>query len=103
MKEEKREKVWIKWFDHKEGAEWLSMEICDEYKRKASELPPEGEDTGAWRVLRKELQELCDIPEIQAINIIRGQYCQEYVAFYENMRSNPELWYRWVYKDEIYD
>lgn len=102
MNEEKKGKVRVKWFDHKAGAEWLSMEICDKYIEKASKLPAEGEDVGAWRELRKELQELCDITELQAINIIHGRYCRDYVAFYEKMRANPDLWYKFVNRDEIY-
>ena len=95
-------KVKVKWFDHRIGAQWLTMEICEEYRKKALELPSGSGDIGAWRDLRKELQELCDITELQALNILNGRYCQDYVEFYNKMRANEELWYKMVDKDDIY-
>jgi hypothetical protein len=65
------------------GFEWLTEEICREYLERAKELPEDdGTDTGRWRALRMELQKRCNITEIQAFNILRGQYIDEYVQIY---------------------
>ncbi len=68
----------------KQEFEWLTMDICKEYIRRAGELNPNGgQDTGSWRTLRIELQKRCNIPEIQAINILRGNHVKEYVHYYD--------------------
>ena len=64
--------------------EWLTEEICKEYQRRADMLAPNGgQDIGAWRDLRIELQERCNITEIMAINILHkrnvSDYCLHYV------------------------
>ena len=63
--------------------EWLTEEICKEYLERARKLPmDDGSDTGAWRNLRKELQERCNITETQAYNILRGRHIRDYVLMY---------------------
>ena len=63
--------------------EWLTEDICKEYQKRADMLAPnDGQDTGAWRDLRIELQERCNITEVMAINILHkrnvGDYCRYY-------------------------
>jgi hypothetical protein len=66
--------------------EWLTLEICNEYRRRAMQLPQDdGQDTGARRELRLELQNRCNILEIEAINILNGYHIQAYVQKYEIM------------------
>ena len=69
---------------HREDAEWLTEEICKEYREKAKLLGSNGgQDIGAWRALRMELQELCDITELEAVNILRGMNIRDYVNKYD--------------------
>lgn len=69
-----------------ENFEWLTLEICNEYRNRAKQLPQDdGQDTGARRELRLELQKRCNILEIEAINILNGYHIQAYVQKYEIM------------------
>ena len=64
--------------------EWLTMEICREYKRRADSLPSNnGQDTGDRRKLRLELQERCHISPTEAVNILNGVHCELYVHRYD--------------------
>ena len=64
--------------------EWLSLEIANQYYERARKLPENsGQDIGAWRELRIELQKRCGILEIEAFNILRGFYIDQYVHMYE--------------------
>ncbi len=72
--------------------EWLTEEICNEYRQRAKSLPnSEGEDTGAWRSLRIELQERCNLAEIEAINILRGYHIQQYLTKYGMLSGRIEM------------
>lgn len=62
--------------------EWLTEEICKEYKARADRLPPGTDNTGAWRSLVMELQQRCNITEVQAINILHGHHVKDYLAIY---------------------
>ena len=63
--------------------EWLTEEICLEYKRRADMLPQNaGQDIGEWRKLREELQKRCNVTEIQAYNILRSINVKEYSQIY---------------------
>ena len=65
------------------GFEWLTEDICKEYQKRASLLDPaDGQDTGSWRTLRIELQERRNIPEVMAINILRGRNIKHYCQYY---------------------
>lgn len=76
---------------HREGAEWLTNDICREYMRKARELPGDnGADIGQRRALRIELQNRCDITELEAINILNGYNISLYVSRYEKMKAACE-------------
>ena len=67
-----------------EEFEWVTMEICREYKRRADSLPSnDGQDTGERRKLRIELQERCHISPLEAINILNGVHCDLYVHRYD--------------------
>ncbi len=64
--------------------EWLTEDICREYLERAKSLPPNNaQDIGPWRDLRIELQERCNLPEVQAYNIIHGFHIKEYVHMYD--------------------
>lgn len=61
-------------------SELLTAEIAMNYRRMAENLPDNGnQDIGARRKLREELQELCGLSEIQAINILNGLHIREYM------------------------
>ena len=62
--------------------EWLTEEICKEYKERADRLSQDEGDTGVWRSLRIELQERCHITEVQAYNILRGRNVRDYLNYY---------------------
>lgn len=65
-------------------AELLTAEIVSEFQHRAAELPDNGnQDIGARRKLRKELQELCGLSEIQALNILNGFCTKDYIAIKE--------------------
>ena len=70
--------------ENNEEFEWLTLEICREYKRRADILPSnDGKDIGERRKLRIELQERCHIQPIEAINILNGYYWDVYVNRYD--------------------
>lgn len=75
-------------YTHRDDAEWLSREICDYYVREASKLKSEdASDVGLRRQLRKELQNRCDILELDALNIINGYHIDDYIRKYEYFRA----------------
>lgn len=64
--------------------ETLTREIANEYRDKARLLTPNGrQDIGDRRKLRIELQNRCNLTELQAVNIINGFYIGDYVAIEE--------------------
>ena len=64
--------------------EWLTAEICHEYKKRAELLSgTDGQDIGARRTLRMELQKRCHITEIEAVNILNGYNVDLYVHKYD--------------------
>ena len=63
--------------------EWLTEDICKEYQKRADMLAPNGgQDIGAWRDLRIELQERCSITEIMAINTLHKRNVSDYCLYY---------------------
>ena len=53
-----------KQYSHREDAQWLTKEICAEYRKKALQIDhSNANDIGGRRTLRIELQEKCDIIE----------------------------------------
>lgn len=74
-------------YKHRQDAEWLTIEICQEYRRRALAIDKnECRDIGERRKLRIELQEKCDILEIEALNIINGLYHEECVRKYKKVK-----------------
>ena len=72
--------------------EWLTFEICNEYKAKADSLPwNDGQDTGEWRKLREELQNRCNLREIEAYNILRGYNIRDYVNKYDILSGRKPI------------
>ena len=64
--------------------EWLTHDICKEFEERAKKIAPNGgEDTGALRELRIELQNRCNLPEVQAYNILRGIHVKGYLRQYD--------------------
>ncbi len=63
--------------------EWLTAEICDEFKKRAEQLEQNnGNDSAEWRKLRLELQGRCNLTEIEAVNILRGYNVKDYLQKY---------------------
>lgn len=59
---------------------WVLKEIASEYRDKAKLLPPNGlQDIGDRRKLRIELQERCNLTELEAVNIVNGFHIDIYV------------------------
>lgn len=64
--------------------ELLTEEIAADFQRRSSELRNDGnQDIGARRRLRQELQNLCGLSEVQAINILNGFLVKDYMAINE--------------------
>lgn len=62
-------------------AELLTRKIANEYRDRATALPANGlQDIGDRRVLRIELQNRCNLNELQAVNIINGHHIGDYVV-----------------------
>lgn len=82
------DKRYISRYKHRQGALWLTSEICQEYRQRALEIDRnEYRDIGERRKLRIELQEKCDILEIEALNIINGLYHDECVKKYIRVKK----------------
>lgn len=65
-------------------AELLTRKIANEYIARAKRLPPNGlQDIGDRRKLRIELQNRCNLTELEAINIINGFYIDLYIRISE--------------------
>lgn len=65
-------------------AELLTKKIANEYRDRAKLLHPNGlQDIGDRRKLRVELQNRCNLTELQAVNIINGFHIGDYVAIEE--------------------
>lgn len=68
--------------------EWLTMNVADEYYKKASTLDGNNAlDVGERRRLRIELQERYDLLAIGAINILNGQNITDYVDKYHRIKN----------------
>ena len=68
--------------------EWLTLEIAEEYKRKAQFLPDNGgQDIGQRRKLRQELQLRCGLTELEAVNILSGNHVADYVRKYYMLQN----------------
>ena len=57
----------------------LTLEVCEEYYKRACELGGFSQDTGARRELRLELQEKYGLNEVETVNILNGYHYAEYV------------------------
>ncbi len=57
----------------------LTLEVCEEYYKRACELGGLPEDVGARRELRIELQEKYHLNEIEALNILNGYHFDSYI------------------------
>lgn len=87
MPKQKKEEKKIK-YTHRKDAEWLSIEICSEYHRRAKKLNEQnGNNVGERRQLQIELQNRCDILEIEAINITNGYQHNFYVDKYKRIKG----------------
>lgn len=65
-------------------SELLTRKIANEYRDRAKLLPQNGlQDIGDRRKLRVELQNRCNLTELQAVNIINGFHISDYVAIEE--------------------
>lgn len=67
----------------------LTIEICQEYKRRAKELVDKNNlfQVGKRRELTMELQNRCGIPVIWACNILNGLYVIDYVAIIKKQKE----------------
>ena len=64
--------------------EALTKTIATEYRQRAERLPPNGlQDIGDRRKLRLELQNRCNLTELEALNIINGYHVDLYVRISE--------------------
>lgn len=57
----------------------LTLEVCEEYYKRACELGGFSQNTGARRELRLELQEKYGLNEVETVNILNGYHFAEYV------------------------
>lgn len=65
-------------------AELLTRKIASEYRDRAKLLSSNGlQDIGDRRKLRLELQNRCNLTELQSVNIINGFHIGDYVVMEE--------------------
>lgn len=65
-------------------AEILTRKIANEYTARAKRLPSNGlQDIGDRRKLRLELQNRCNLTELEAVNIINGYHIDLYIRISE--------------------
>ena len=67
--------------------EQLTSAVCSDYRRRASKLESNSTDTGSFKELRMELQKLCGVTELEAVNILRGFNTEDYIAKYRKLRN----------------
>lgn len=67
---------------------WLTADVVTDYQKRAARLAiGSGQDIGARRILRKELQEKYGLLEIEAINILNGFHAAFYVEKYRRIQA----------------
>ena len=73
----------------------LTLEVCEEYYKRACEIGGLPEDVGARRELRIELQEKYHLNEVEAVNILNGYHFATYVRLqqYKIEKAIAELEY----------
>lgn len=65
-------------------AELLTRKIAKEYMARAKRLQPNGlQDIGDRRKLRIELQNRCNLTELEAVNVINGYHTDLYIRISE--------------------
>ena len=67
--------------------EELTIEICNEYRKKGKALGDSPLCVGAKADLVKELMERCGISELWALNIINGYNVSNYIAIVEHKKT----------------
>ena len=78
--------------DGTEKREWLTRELAEEYRTKATQLPDNGgQDIGRRRMLRMELQQRCGLTENEAVNILNGYHIENYVNKYYRLQNGIAL------------
>lgn len=72
-------------------AEMLSMKIVAEYHERVKRISENGgQDIGARRKLRIELQNRCNLTELQALNILNGFHVKDYIGIAEMKEREHE-------------
>lgn len=72
----------------KHKGEWLTAEAVAAYQKRARRVSaPGGQDVGARRALRKDLQKRYGLLEIEAINILNGFHAAFYVEKYRRIKN----------------
>ncbi len=65
-------------------ADLLTRKIAKEYMTRAKRMPPNGlQDIGDRRKLRIELQNRCNLTELEAVNVINGYHTDLYIRISE--------------------
>ena len=72
--------------------QWIDQEIADLYRKKSLMFASEGsggrQKTG---ILKKELQEVYGLNEVEAVNLLSGYHISDYVNKYERIRTKTPL------------
>lgn len=64
-------------YHHREDAEWLTADTCNEYRKKAISVGIN--NVSAIHTLQQELQQKCDITQLESLNILNGYHAADYV------------------------
>ena len=73
-------------------AELLTKQIADEYQKRLAVLPDYGnQDIRERRELRIELQVLCGLTELQALNVLNGHHVTDIISICERKRFEDEF------------
>lgn len=92
-------------YSHRDDAEWLTHDICNEYRKRAIALG--ANNISARNELQKELEWKCDITPLEALNILNGYHAVDYVTRYERMKNHTAVevadseYLEWLSQKEI--
>ena len=68
----------------------LDRKIAEEYHACAEETKEYPHDYGEMRLLRMELQELCGITELEALNVLIYRNVSDYIWKYNRVNSDDD-------------
>lgn len=73
-----------------DDVEFIGMtDTCNEYRKKAISVGIN--NVSAIHTLQQELQQKCDITQLESLNILNGYHAADYVKHYERMKNHTTV------------